>query len=76
MSPEKFTSMRLSKGWQRRGPGGRKSIIGGKGPLGLVLTPSLIPSDGVNTHGPKRTSVRVPNGLGTCGALAPWTTSN
>ena len=47
-----------------------------EGPLGLVPTPSLIPSDGVNMHGPKWTSARVLNGLGTCGAPTPWTTSN
>ena len=47
-----------------------------QGPPGLVPTPSLIPLDGVNMSGPERTSTKVPNGLGTYGAPAPWTTSN
>ena len=73
MRPTKLASVRPSEDWQRRGPSGRKSITGDEGPQGLVLTLSQIPSDGVSTCGPNRTSIRPLNGLGTCGVPAPWT---
>ena len=76
MSPEKLTSMRSNEDWPRRELNDRRSITESEGPLGLAQTLSLIPLDGVSTHGLNRTSMRPPNGLGTCGALAPWTINN
>ena len=75
-SPEKLASMRSNEDWPRRGLNDRRNIIKSEGPLGLVLTLSLIPSDGVSTHGLNRTSMRPLNGLGTCGVPAPWTINN
>ena len=76
MSAKKLTSMRSNEDWPRRELNDRRSITESEGPLGLVLTLSLIPSDGVSTHGPNRTSTRPPNELGTCGAPAPWIINN
>ena len=76
MSSEEFASMRLDVSWQRRGLSSKKSIITSEGSLELVLIPSLTPWDGVNMNGAERTSTKVPNGLGTYGVPAPWTTSN
>ena len=75
-SSEEFASMRQDVSWQRRGLSSSKSIIMSEGPPELVLIPSPTPLDGVNMNGPERTSTKVPNGLGTYGEPAPWTTSN
>ena len=76
MSLRKPTSMRPNGGWQSRGLSNKKNTTRSGGPPELVLTRSPILLDGVNTHGPNRTSMRPPNGLGICGAQAPWTTNN
>ena len=76
MSPEKLASVRSNEDWPRRELNERRNITGSGGPPELVLTLSLIPLDGVSTHGLNRTSTRPPNGLGTCGAPAPWTISS
>ena len=49
MSPKKLTSVRSNEDWPRRELNNRRSITGSEGPPGLVLTLSLIPSDGVST---------------------------
>ena len=76
VSLKKLTSMRPNGGWPRRELNGRRNITGSGGPPELVLTLSLIPLDSVSTHGLNRTSIRPPNGLGTCGVPAPWTINN
>ena len=76
MNPEKLTSVRSNEDWPRKELNDRRSITESEGPLGLVLTLSLIPSDGVSTHGPNRKSMRPLNGLGTCGVPAPWVINN
>ena len=76
MSPKKLTSVRSHEDWPRRELNDRRSITKSEGPPGLVLTLSLIPSDGASTCGPNRTSMRSPNGLETCGVPAPWTINN
>ena len=62
--------------WWRKGLSGRKSIIVSEGPLDPVPILSLIPWDGVNMSGPRKTSMRVLHGLETYGVPAPWTTNN
>ena len=71
MNPKKLASARSNEDWPGRELNDRRSITESKGPLELVLTLSLIPSDGVSTCGLNRTSMRPPNGLGTCGVPAP-----
>ena len=63
-------------GWRRKELGGKKNIIMSEGPLGPVLTPLLIPWDGVSMNGPRKRDMRVPHGLETYGAPAPWTISS
>ena len=75
VSPRKLASMRPNGNWPRRELNDR-SITGSEGPPELVLTLSLISSDGVSTCGLNRTSTRLQNGLGTCGVPAPWTINN
>ena len=50
--------MKPNEGWLRKGLSYRSSTTSSAEPLGLVLTPSLIPLGGVNTHGLSRTSMR------------------
>ena len=71
MNPEKLTGAKSNEDWPRKELNNRRSITESKGPLGLVLTLLLIPSDGASICGPNRKSTRPLNGLGTCGAPAP-----
>ena len=66
----------LGVGWRRKELGGKKNIIMSEGPLGPVLTPLLIPWDGVSTNGPRKRDMRVPHGLEIYGVPAPWTISS
>ena len=60
-------------GWRGKELGSKRNTIMSEGPLGPVLTPSLIPWDGVSKSGPRKRNTRVPHGLGTYGVPAPWT---
>ena len=59
--------------WRRKELGSKRSTTVSEGPLEPVLTLSPTPWDGVNMNGPKGGHTRVLHGLGTYGALAPWT---
>ena len=75
-SLRRFASMRSSGDWPRRELNGRQSIISSVEPLEPAPTLSLIPLDGVSTHGLNRTGTKPPNGPAIFGVLALWTTSS
>ena len=60
-------------GWRRKELGTKKNTTMSEGPLEPVLTPLLTPWDGVSMNGPGKRHTRVLHGLGTYGALVPWT---
>ena len=62
--------------WRERELDGKKSITGSAEPQEPVLTLSPTLWDGANMSGPGKGHMRVPHGLGTCGAPAPWTTNS
>ena len=76
MSSAGSGNVMLGIGWLRKELSSRKSIIMSEGPLGPVLIPLLTPWDGASMSGPRRKRMRVPHGLGTYGAPAPWTTNS
>ena len=59
--------------WRRKELGGKKNTTMSEGPLEPVLTPLPTPWDGASTNGTGKRHTRVPHGLGTYGAPAPWT---
>ena len=60
-------------GWRRKELGSKKNTIVSKGPPGPVQTPLLTPWDSASRNGPGKRHMRVPHGLGTYRAPAPWT---
>ena len=73
MSSAESGDMMPGTGWRRKELGSKKNTAMSKGLLEPVLTPLLTPWDGVSMNGPGKGHTRVPHGLGTYGAPAPWT---
>ena len=63
----------LGVSWRRKELSSKRNTTMSEGPPEPVLTLLLTPWDGVNMNGPKGGHTRVPHGLGTYGAPAPWT---
>ena len=59
--------------WRRKELGSKKNTTMSEGPPEPVLTLLPTPWDGASMNGPGKGHTRVPNGLGTYGAPAPWT---
>ena len=59
--------------WKRRELSSKKNTTMSEGPPEPVLTLLPTPWDGASMNGPGEGHARVPHGLGTYGAPAPWT---
>ena len=73
MSSTESSDVMPGVSWRRKELGGKKNTTMSEGPPEPVLTPLLTPWDGASMNGPGKGHMRVPHGLGTYGAPAPWT---